>query len=208
MPVSPAPTPILVVGRRALWPAPLEQLHTEGAICLDCVTDLYEAAARLATGGAFAAQKHSVFLIDPDHLTGREISMLCVLKRHVALPIGSLPSGRNRKEELRLQGILPWQEAMAALMRVLHNRSTPQTVKGSSVISQTADEGTERPSASPGSVNAGVMTGGTDRSRLDAAAKCTEMPVESEVVDRYDALRDGPILSEPEIRALLGSSPP
>ena len=206
---------ILVIGPRAHWPAPLPDYLAQGRIRLDTVADLHQAAAHLSVRrspqepapSAASSSHYRAMLVDPDFLSGREMARLCVFKRHVSLPIWSLPSAGKPKEMIARHGLLPWEDCLQALAHFVLSGSTPQIPQGSNRFSQTAAAATFPAASAPQTAPQRTSSSpeSSDNNASLALEKPAEMPVASEVAARYDALMGQPVLSEQELRALLGS---
>ena len=181
---------LLVIGRPGEWPASLLRLANENRVQLECVGGVHEAAARLKRG---SSQIVGV-LIDGEGLSRREWAMMSVLQRHISQPLWSLPA-RLRRDLPLPAGVRAWGEAERALEQ-LPMGNTPVVLEGNKGILQSAKNPQERKHNHP--------AGLTDKMGEKAPDKSTEMAVESGVADRYDESDIQPILSENEIRALLG----
>jgi hypothetical protein len=216
MPAAPACSAprILAIGPRACWPAPLAEYIVQGRIHVDAVAGLHEAAARVAgahernrADRASDIPRYRAILVDPDFLSRREMGLLCVFQRHVTLPIWSLPSASKHKEMRTQQGVLPWEDAIQAMAQVLLNSCTQQIPKGSignpqsaTVAPASADNGASSPLQ-----HAVAAPRPSDNDPSATSAKPAETPVATEVAARYDDHVSPVVLSEQELRALMGS---
>jgi len=198
MPAPPAQPPpeILLLGTAFDWPDPLPQLLAQRLIHVHVSPDLYQGAAMLRDSG----RRFFALLVDPEHFSRRELQNMLIFKRHMALPIWSLPT-RNRKALISELGILPWEDAVQALSQFPLQGITPQspqcdTQKYGAAISppRTAETAPAKPT--PETHNAPAM----------GLEKRTEIPVASHLADRYDEPNATPLLTEWELRALLGSA--
>lgn len=189
------PLEILVVAARqdSAWPDPLPQWIAQAQVRLTCVRDFFEAAVMLRGETPWAA-----LLVHPEGMMRRDFSMMSLIKRHVVLPLGSL-TARTRHGSISDAGILPWEDTARALEQKLLTCYTPQNSEGSSAkddscVKLPIPTGVRPPSMPPRPHN---PPAGTPENRM-------EIPVASRLADRYDELDGSPVLTENEIRALLG----
>jgi hypothetical protein len=208
---SPRPTPptrppamVLVIGRPEQWPESIVRLANRSIIELTCVMSIYEAAACLT----LRRGKIAGVLVDPQGLSRREWEMLEVLRKHIPQPVWSLPVRAGRDKEIA-RGLLPWEAAESALEQ-LPVVSTPQESQGSNRFSGPGDIYTKAdivpPSEFPQSAppKSAPMAKTSHNEPLKTPKKDSEIPVVSEVAPSYDERGIEPLLSENEIRALLG----
>ena len=192
-PATQPPAEILLLGALQPWPDPLPQLLAHRLIHLHATSDLYQAAALLKDQDRFLA-----LLIDPEHLSRRELQMMITVKRHVALPIWSLPT-RQRKALISELGVIPWEDARAALTRYALQRLTPQTAQ---IDAQNRPSMISLSSPLPPAPSSPPKA---DNSLGRRTEKRAEIPVATHLVARYDQNNATPLLSELELRTLLGS---
>jgi hypothetical protein len=172
---------------------------------------MHEAAAEWVRCGGEKA--YQALLIDVDYVTTAEIEMLQTIKRHMALPIWSMPVARKRRE--MIAGILPWEDAARAMAQFLTEASTREGREGNSRNPAAILASPNSPAAlppvanvlpnppttlAPGQGGESAMPQGLESGH----GKPAEMPVVSDVVARYDGFISQPILTPGEIQALLG----
>ncbi|HVT79852.1 MAG TPA: hypothetical protein VHM90_04285 [Phycisphaerae bacterium] len=184
----------LVIGHpsvAARWPGLLNGLLQNHS--LQFVGGVHEAAARVIA----APERILGILVDPEGFSRREWDMVALLKRHIRQPIWSLPA-RNRREQFLPTGVLPWEVALREIRQLLMAPTPiePQGSKG--ILKETA----ELPAPIRGDPLSCSQTA-PDLTHNERENQ-TEIPVVSEVVEGYDDAKAGPVLTEPEIRALLG----
>jgi hypothetical protein len=196
MPAPPPqpPATILLLGALRTWPDPLPQLVTERLIDLHAASGPHQAAALLKDQGRFLA-----LLVDPEHLSRRELRMMITVKRHAALPIWSLPT-RHRKALISELGIIPWEDASRVLSRYVPQGLTPQAAQNDAPKSRSAV------SSSPALPPPPPPPPKAHNPPENAREKRAEIPVATHLADRYDQNDATPLLSELELRALLGSA--
>jgi len=190
------PAEILALGGLPPWPDPLPELIARGLVRVEAANDVYWAAAAFRDQGRYLA-----LLVDPESLSRRELEKIVTVKRHVALPIWSLPT-RHRKAWLGDLGILPWEEACRALSGEALGRLTPpteqyDTQKYGGVFSHSTAP--PPPSAAPA-----PPLPKADNPAGKASDERAEIPVASHLADRYHQHSATPLLSEHELRTLLG----
>jgi diguanylate cyclase (GGDEF)-like protein len=192
----PAPTPqhpaeILILGAAGPVPAPLPELVGGGVIELRATGDLFTAAAMLREEG----RRPMALLVDPERLSRGEMRKIVSLKRHLALPIWSLPT-KNKQALISALGILPWEDAARALSQFLLQYQTHALRQGSTAAAPR--EMPPKPFVTP--------LPPTHNSPQNVPEKRTEMLVVSEVATRYDEAVATPLLTQREREALLGSA--
>jgi hypothetical protein len=198
MPAPPPqpPAEILALGAVPPWPDPLPELIAQRLIRVEAAAGLYQAAAMLRDQGRYLA-----LLVDPESLSRRELEKIVTVKRHVALPIWSLPT-RHRKTWIGDLGILPWEEACRALSSDALGRLTPQAT-GYDTQKYAGAFSHPPPTSPPPPPPVSPMPKAHNPAE-NAVDKRAEIPVESQLADRYDKNSATPLLSEAELRALLG----
>jgi hypothetical protein len=195
MPAAPIqpPAEILLLGAAGHWPDPLPQLMSQHLIHFHITPDLYQAAAMLKD----ESRRFFALLVDPEHLSRRELQNMLIIKRHKTLPIWSLPT-RNRKALISELGIIPWEETVRALSQLPLQVITPQSPQCDTQkypVPFSPDPARSYPPTPPPKADNPSATGPEKR---------TEIPVASHLADRYDEQSTTPLLTELELRALLG----
>jgi hypothetical protein len=196
------PRNILAISRHDQWPEPLGSLVVEGLAIVDCAQTLHEAAAAFV----LSRQCYHALLVDVEVLGSHELAKLSVVRRHISQPMWLLPHSA-RRTHLRAalaQGAIPWEDAARVLTQWLQKGTTP--------VSQVSNR--ENPQEILKDFIAPDSSDSEPRRRPDAADKSpridpennAEIPVVADIVARYDGLAGTPLLSEHEIRALLGTS--
>ncbi len=176
-------------GTRPIWPEPLVSLAARGLVHIHAVATLHEAAARLSLT---AHPDFAALIIDTESLTHREIGLLKTFKRHKNLPIWLLPVcsiARPRYQEALTCGATPWKDVLLALAGLPLNSFTHQAQKSST---QDSDLFPDPPK--------------THNNPLEHAKNSAEILVEPDLTSRYDETEVQPLLSEQEMRALLGTA--
>jgi hypothetical protein len=181
-------TRLLAVGPHdGPWPPRLAAEIDNGSIVVERVSTLYDAAARLS----HAAHAYHALLLDAARLSRRDLQLLPTFTRHKALPMWLLPATTGahvRFHEATGLGAVPLEEALQA------TRSSPQEVP-----TQHGPKGNNEKckllhtSAPP------------DKRGPDDARDHAEIPVTTQVAARYDEAGAQPVLSDDELRALLGA---
>lgn len=158
---------------------------------IEFTTSIHDAAARLALHSAI-----QLVVIEPQSLSRREWEMLALLKRHIRQPMICLPP-RTRHEHSPPPGILSWEAAVGVWGQLWGcTPEQPQGNKGNSEA-PTYNAKTNTPLLPEPAINSTPKTENPPQNR-------SEMPVVSKVVESYDEDKSAPILSDHEIRALLG----
>jgi len=202
MPVPPPqpPVEILALAALATWPDPLPELLAQRLIHLHTTADLYQAAAMLKDQGRFLA-----LLVDPEHLSRRELRMLMTVRRHVALPIWSLPT-RHHKTLINELGIVPWEVVCRTLSGCALGRITPQGTRYDTQkhLGAFSHPPTLKPPSPPPEIPSAPPLPKAHNPPENTLEKRAEIPVASHLADSYDEFNATPILTELELRMLLG----
>jgi hypothetical protein len=172
---------ILLGPDRGRWPEPLGTSVEMGECIIEPTLHLHDMAAGLAMHRRIPIR---AVLLDPTVLTACDLHFLATLMRHVSIPVITLPVTAEASPAIRHAaglGILTWEEASSFFTGVTHEESPAASVAGDS---ETAE---------------------TDNSNLVSIETSGENPVTSEVEARYDDFGTQPLLTDQEVRALLGT---
>ena len=193
---------ILAIGRHDQWPEPMASLIAAGSVAVETVATLHEAAATWV----LAPESYNALVLDTQVLSSQELAGISILRRHIPQPVWLLPGygPQTRVRQALALGAIPWEDAASILAQWLEKGITP--------ISQISSR--ENPQDSPlGFLDPNCQELGLRR-RPDAADKIApiptensaEIPVVADIVARYDGMTGAPLLSDHEIRALLGTA--
>jgi len=168
---------ILLGPDRGRWPEPLGTSVDLGECVIESTLHLHDVAARLAMPRRFPIR---AVLLDPTVLTARDLQLLATIRRHISLPVIMLPVTADASPAIRHAislGIAEWEEALPFFAGITHE-----------------------PPASGAS-----ETPETDNSILVSTETTAENSVTSEVEARYDDFGTQALLTDQEMRALLGT---
>jgi len=171
---------VLLGPDRGRWPEPLGTSVDLGECEIEATLHLHDVAARLSMPRRFPIR---AVLLDPTVLTVCDLQLVATIRRYVSIPMVMLPVTADASPAIRHAaglGIMAWEEASAFLAGIAHHEP-PASV---------ADDTAERE---------------TDNKNLVSTETTAENPVTSEVEARYDDFGTQPLLTDQEVRALLGT---